>query len=171
MIPSLVLFSFILHWHISSLSKQFSSRGKENNLKTNFINTTTPSNTTVRQIKQNYFQGMKRKGIKKPIMPWSVIYHAKPCKKKPRRCNLCLTEKYHILTITITLITKGLSSFQNVIMKTSFTLLKWQFVALVTHQTQTLPKISAFKLCESLVLFENRKLWLETWSRKIVSFG
>ena len=106
MIPSLVLFSFILHWHISSLSKQFSSRGKENNLKTNFINTTTPSNTTVRQIKQNYFQGMKRKGIKKPIMPWSVIYHAKPCKKKPRRCNLCLTEKYHILTITITLINK-----------------------------------------------------------------
>ena len=45
-----------------------------------------------------HFWEMKRKGIKKPIMHWSVIDHAKPYQNGSKRCNLCLTEKYHILT-------------------------------------------------------------------------
>ena len=34
-----------------------------------------------------YFWEMKRKGIKKPIMHWSVIDHAKPYQNGSIRCN------------------------------------------------------------------------------------
>ena len=53
-----------------------------------------------------HFWEMKRKGIKKPIMHWSVIDHAKPYQNGSKRCNLCLTEKYHILTSLVNLINK-----------------------------------------------------------------
>ena len=53
-----------------------------------------------------HFWEMKRKGIKKPIMHWSVIDHAKPYQNGSKRCNLCLTEKYHILTSPVNLINK-----------------------------------------------------------------
>ena len=49
---------------------------------------------------------MKRKGIEKPIMHWSVIDHAKPYQNGSKRCNLCLTEKCHILTTPVNLINK-----------------------------------------------------------------
>ena len=49
---------------------------------------------------------MKGKGIEKLIMHWSVIDHAKPHQNRSKRCNLCLTEKYHILTSLIILINK-----------------------------------------------------------------
>ena len=64
---------------------------------------------------------MKRKGIKKPIMHWSVIDHAKPYQNGSKRCNLCLTEKYHILTSPINLIKVDPSWFRNAAMKRSFT--------------------------------------------------
>ena len=54
-----------------------------------------------------HFWEMKRKGIEKPIMHWSVIDHAKPYKNGSKRCNLCLTEKYHILTSPVNLINKS----------------------------------------------------------------
>ena len=50
---------------------------------------------------------MKRKGIEKPIIHWLVIDHAKPYQNGSKRCNLCLTEKYHILTSPVNLINKG----------------------------------------------------------------
>ena len=53
-----------------------------------------------------HFWKMKRKSIKKPIMHWSVIDHAKPYQNGSKRCNLCLTEKYHILTSPVNLINK-----------------------------------------------------------------
>ena len=53
-----------------------------------------------------HFLEMKRKDIKKPIMHWSVIDHAKPNQNRSKRCNLCLTEKYHTLTSPINLIIK-----------------------------------------------------------------
>ena len=53
-----------------------------------------------------HFWEMKRKGIKKPIMHWSVIDHAKPHQNGSKRWNLCLTEKYHILTSPVNLINK-----------------------------------------------------------------
>ena len=51
-----------------------------------------------------HFWKTKRKGIKKPIMHWSVIDHAKPYQNGSKRCDLCLTEKYHILTSPVNLI-------------------------------------------------------------------
>ena len=47
---------------------------------------------------------MKRKGIEKSIMHGSVVDHAKPYKNGSKRYNLCLTEKYHILTSPVNLI-------------------------------------------------------------------
>ena len=49
---------------------------------------------------------MKRKGIKKPIMYWSVIDSSKPYQNGSKRYNLCLTEKYNILTSPVNLINK-----------------------------------------------------------------
>ena len=53
-----------------------------------------------------HFWEMKRKGIEKPIMHWSVIDHAKPYKNGSNRSNLCLTEKCHILISPANLINK-----------------------------------------------------------------
>ena len=53
-----------------------------------------------------HFWEMKGKGIKKPTMHWSVTDHAKPYWNGSKRCNLCLTEKYHILTSPVNLINK-----------------------------------------------------------------
>ena len=53
-----------------------------------------------------HFWEMKRNSIKKPIMHWLVIDHAKPYQNRSKRCILCLTEKYHILTSPVNLISK-----------------------------------------------------------------
>ena len=67
-----------------------------------------------------HFWKMKRKAIVKQIMHWSVIGHAKPYQNGSKRWNLSLTGKYRIRSISLT---KGPSSFRNVVMKTNFTLL------------------------------------------------
>ena len=67
-----------------------------------------------------HFWKMKRKAIVKQIMHWSVIGHAKPYQNGSKRWNLSLTGKYCIRSISLT---KGPSSFRNVVMKTNFTLL------------------------------------------------
>ena len=54
-----------------------------------------------------HFWEMKRKGIEKPVMHWSVIDHAKPYHNGSKRCKLCLTEKYHILTSPVNLVNKS----------------------------------------------------------------
>ena len=62
-----------------------------------------------KRIPQNYqnISGkMKRKGIEKPIMHWSVIDYAKSYQNESKRCDLCLTEKYYILTSPVNLINK-----------------------------------------------------------------
>ena len=48
-----------------------------------------------------HFWEMKRKDIENPTMYWSVIDHAKPYQNGSKRYNLCLTEKYHILTSSV----------------------------------------------------------------------
>ena len=64
------------------------------------------------QGKENYTElskhiwEMKRKDIEKPIMHWSVTDHAKPYQSGSKRCNICLTKKYHILTSPVNLINK-----------------------------------------------------------------
>ena len=46
---------------------------------------------------------MKRYG---KTMQWLVIDHVKPYRNGSKRCNLCLTENYHILTSLVNLISK-----------------------------------------------------------------
>ena len=53
-----------------------------------------------------HFWDMKREAIKKPVMHWSVIDHAKTYQNGSKRCNFCLTEKYHILTSPVNFINK-----------------------------------------------------------------
>ena len=63
------------------------------------------SNTNFTELSK-YFWEMKRKGIKKPIMYWSVIDHAKQYQNGSKRYNSCLTEQCHILTSLVDLINK-----------------------------------------------------------------
>ena len=58
-----------------------------------------------------HFRDMKRKDIEKSIMHLSVIDHAKPYQNMSKRCNLCLTKKYHILTSPINLVNKSFELF------------------------------------------------------------
>ena len=53
-----------------------------------------------------HFWDMKREAIKKLVMHWSVIDHAKTYQNGSKRCNFCLTEKYHILTSPVNFINK-----------------------------------------------------------------
>ena len=53
-----------------------------------------------------HFWDIKREAIKKLVMHWSVIDHAKTYQNGSKRCNFCLTEKYHILTSPVNIINK-----------------------------------------------------------------
>ena len=55
------------------------------------------STESLTELSKHYLE-MERKGIKNLIMHWSVIDHTKSYTNESKRCNLCLTEKYHILT-------------------------------------------------------------------------
>ena len=63
------------------------------------------SNANSTELSKNLWK-MKRKGIEQPVMHWSVIDHGKPYQNRSQRCNLCLKEKYHILTSPVNLINK-----------------------------------------------------------------
>ena len=52
-----------------------------------------------------YVWGLQRKNIT-PILSWKVIDHARPYSKGSKSCNLCLTEKYHIITSKDNIINK-----------------------------------------------------------------
>ena len=77
-------------------------RGRFYNHRKSFKNESKVNSTEL----SKHFWEMKRKGIEKPIMHWSVIDHAKQYKNGSKRCNLCWTEKYHILTL-VNLINKS----------------------------------------------------------------
>ena len=55
----------------------------------------TLSKTNSKELFKHFWE-MKWKGIEKPIIHWSVIDHAKVYQNRSKRCNLYLTEKYHI---------------------------------------------------------------------------
>ena len=40
------------------------------------------------------------------VIEWKIIDHAAPYVNGSRKCNLCLTEKYHIITSTDRLLNK-----------------------------------------------------------------
>ena len=53
-----------------------------------------------------YVWDLKKKGIANPIVKWSIIDHARPYINGSKKCNLCLTEKYHIITSPLNLLNK-----------------------------------------------------------------
>ena len=53
-----------------------------------------------------YVWSLKNNGIADPILSWKIIDHAKPYKNGSKKCNLCLTEKYHIITSPLKLLNK-----------------------------------------------------------------
>ena len=56
----------------------------------------------------NHIWNLKEKGIKMEdiVIEWKIIDHAAPYVNGSRKCNLCLTEKYHIITSTDRLLNK-----------------------------------------------------------------
>ena len=51
-----------------------------------------------------YIWDLKRKGVKmEDIFEWSMIDHATPYINGTRKCNLCLTEKFHIIKTSLEL--------------------------------------------------------------------
>ena len=52
-----------------------------------------------------YIWSIQRRGVT-PILSWSVIDHAQPYNPVTKKCNLCITEKYHIITSKLKLINK-----------------------------------------------------------------
>ena len=75
-----------------------------------------------------HFWEIKRKGIEKPIMLWAVIDHTKPYQNGSKRCNLCLTEKYHILTSLVNLINKMSEPLSNFRHENNFYLVNYKAI-------------------------------------------
>ena len=75
--------------------------------KTNYISVTIPfkfeSKANSTELSKHFWK-IKRNGIEKPIMLWSVIDHSKPYQNESKRYKLCLREKCHILTSLVNLI-------------------------------------------------------------------
>ena len=53
-----------------------------------------------------YIWDLKKKGINDPSTHWSIIDHARPYVNGSKRCHLCLTEKFHIITSPLKLLNK-----------------------------------------------------------------
>ena len=53
-----------------------------------------------------YIWDLKKKGVNEPNIKWSVVDRAQAYINGSGRCNLCLTEKYHIITSSSELINK-----------------------------------------------------------------
>jgi hypothetical protein len=53
-----------------------------------------------------YVWRLKNEGTSDPILHWEIIDHAKSYRNGSKACNLCLTEKYHIITSKLFLLNK-----------------------------------------------------------------
>jgi hypothetical protein len=53
-----------------------------------------------------YIWEIKNKGFSNPTLTWKIIDKAEPFKPGKKLCNLCLTEKYHIITSSLKLLNK-----------------------------------------------------------------
>ena len=54
---------------------------------------------------QNSYGSVKER-VSEPILTWSILDQAEPFKPGGKSCNLCLTEKYHIITSELNLLNK-----------------------------------------------------------------
>ena len=71
---------------------------------------------------------MKRKDMKKLIMHWSINSHAKSRQNRSKRCNLCLIEKYHILTSPVNVINERSELFWKCRPENKFQLLNYKTI-------------------------------------------
>ena len=53
----------------------------------------------------NYIWGLRDNNIE-PTLSWEVIDHARPYVNGSKKCNLCLTEKFHIITSQLDIVNK-----------------------------------------------------------------
>ena len=63
-----------------------------------------PESTNHTQL-SNHFWELKRSGVN-PILEWKIIDHAPSYKNGSKSCDLCLTEKLHIITSQKELVNK-----------------------------------------------------------------
>ena len=49
---------------------------------------------------------LKKQGVTNPIIKWAIIDHATPYINGSKKCNLCLTEKFHIIMSSLNLLNK-----------------------------------------------------------------
>ena len=49
---------------------------------------------------------LAKQGIDNPVIKWSIIDYAKPYINGSKKCNLCLTEKFHIINSPLKLLNK-----------------------------------------------------------------
>lgn len=54
----------------------------------------------------NYYWDLKRSGVTDPILSWEIIDQAASYKNGTKTCNLCLAEKFHIITSKRKLVNK-----------------------------------------------------------------
>ena len=66
-----------------------------------------PQKRSCTQLSKHIWE-LKDKGVdmRNIHLHWDILDHANPCTAGTRRCNLCLTEKYHIITSTENLLNK-----------------------------------------------------------------
>ena len=53
-----------------------------------------------------YFWELKKNGTNDPILPWSILDRTSPYVNGAKKCNLCITEKYHIIFSRLSTINK-----------------------------------------------------------------
>ena len=103
-----------------------------------------------------HFWEMKRKGIKKPIMHWSVIGQAKPYQNGSKGCNLCLKEKYHILTSPVNLINKRSEVVSKCRNESKFELVNYKAI----HRLISKTKMTISNYGNMSNFIKNRCIWI-----------
>ena len=53
-----------------------------------------------------YVWDLQKNGTTDYVIKWSIIDHARPYVNGSKKCNLCITEKYHIITSSLNLLNK-----------------------------------------------------------------
>ena len=87
------------HYYIGLTEKTFKDRWYKH--KNSFLYESKANSTEL----SKFVWECKRKGSE-PILTWSILDQAEPFKPGGKSCNLCLTEKYHIITSELNLLNK-----------------------------------------------------------------
>ena len=88
------------------------------------------------ELSKNFWE-LKRKDIYKSIKHWSVTDHAKPYMNESKRCNLSLTEKYHILTSPVNLNNKMSELISKCCHENKFYLINYKAISQIISKTES----------------------------------